>query len=46
MKLEIKKKLINRSERVKSVDIHSSLPWVLIALYTGNVLIFDYDTQT
>jgi len=46
MKLEIKKKLLSRSERVKSVELHPSLPWVLIALYTGNVSIFDYNTQT
>mmetsp|Transcript_2736 Transcript_2736/g.4672 ORF Transcript_2736/g.4672 Transcript_2736/m.4672 type:complete len:384 (+) Transcript_2736:9-1160(+) len=46
MKLEIKKKLLNRSERVKSVDLHPSLPWVLIALYAGNVVIFDYNSQT
>jgi coatomer subunit beta' len=45
MKLEVKKKLLNRSERVKSVDLHRH-PWVLIALYVGNVTIFDYDTQT
>lgn len=46
MKLEIKKKLLNRSERVKSVDLHPSLPWVLIALYVGNVTIYDYESQT
>ena len=46
MKLEIKKKLLNRSERVKCVDMHPTLPWVLISLYTGNVTIFDYDTQS
>ena len=43
MKLEIKKKLLSRSERVKSVDMHPSMPWVLIALYAGNVVIFDYN---
>jgi len=46
MKLEIKKKLLNRSERVKSVDLHPSLPWVLISLYAGKVTIYDYNTQT
>ena len=45
MKLEIKKKLLNRSERVKSVELHPNLPWVLIGLYTGNVNIFDFNTQ-
>ena len=46
MKLEIKKKLLNRSERVKCVDMHPTLPWVLIALYVGKVTIFDFDTQS
>lgn len=46
MKLEIKKKLLNRSERVKSVELHPSLPWVLIGLYSGTVSIFDYNTQS
>ena len=46
MKLEIKKKLLSRSERVKSVELHPTLPWVLIALYAGNVTIFDYNQQT
>ena len=43
MKLDIKKKLLSRSERVKSVDLHPKLPWVLIALYAGNVVIYDYN---
>lgn len=46
MKLDIKKKLLSRSERVKSVDLHPSLPWVLIALYAGNVVIYDYNQQS
>lgn len=46
MKLEIKKKLLSRSERVKSVDLHPTLPWVLIALYAGNVVIYDYNQQS
>jgi coatomer subunit beta' len=46
MKLEIKKKLLSRSDRVKSVDLHTTLPWVLIALYAGNVVIFDYNSQS
>ena len=46
MKLEIKKKLLNRSERVKCVDLHPTLPWVLISLYVGNVTIYDYESQS
>ena len=44
MKLDIKKKLLTRSERVKSVELHPNLPWILIALYNGTVNIFDYNT--
>lgn len=46
MKLQIKKKLLHRSERVKSVDLHPTLPWVAAALYTGTVTIFDYEAQS
>ena len=45
LKLETKKLLSARSERVKSVDFHPSEPWVLAALYTGTVMIWDYSTQ-
>lgn len=47
LRLEIKKELSNRSDRVKSVDIHSSAdnPWVLSALYNGNVYIWDYSNN-
>ena len=46
LRLEIKKELSNRSERVKSVDIHSQEnPWVLFALYNGNVYIWDYSNN-
>jgi coatomer subunit beta' len=44
--LEVKKELSARSDRVKSVDIHpSEHPWVLAALYNGNVYIWDYSTN-
>ena len=46
LRLEIKKELSSRSDRVKSVDIHSGdQPWVLSALYNGNVYIWDYSTN-
>jgi coatomer subunit beta' len=44
LRLDIKKKLSASSERVKSVDIHPSEPWVLAALYSGNVMIWDYES--
>lgn len=46
MKIEIKKKLVAKSDRVKSVDFHPEFPWVLIGLYSGNVMIYDYNTQS
>ena len=44
LRLDIKKKLSATSERVKSVDLHLTEPWVLAALYSGNVMIWDYET--
>eukprot|EP00922_Rhytidocystis_sp_ex-Travisia-forbesii_P036223 GHVS01053735.1.p1 GENE.GHVS01053735.1~~GHVS01053735.1.p1 ORF type:complete len:1049 (-),score=156.03 GHVS01053735.1:77-3223(-) len=46
LRFEIKKKLNTRTERVKSVCLHPSEPWVLSALYSGNVIIHDYNTQS
>ncbi|GJZ96214.1 coatomer subunit beta'-3-like protein, partial [Tanacetum coccineum] len=34
-----------KSERVKSIDLHPTEPWVLIGLYSGNVNIWNYHTQ-
>eukprot|EP00591_Stephanopyxis_turris_P006839 CAMPEP_0195518382 /NCGR_PEP_ID=MMETSP0794_2-20130614/12763_1 /TAXON_ID=515487 /ORGANISM="Stephanopyxis turris, Strain CCMP 815" /LENGTH=947 /DNA_ID=CAMNT_0040647331 /DNA_START=62 /DNA_END=2905 /DNA_ORIENTATION=+ len=45
LRLDIKKKLTASSERVKSVDIHPSEPWALAALYSGNVMIWDYEAS-
>src|SRR5438552_306691 len=45
LKLEIKRKLSARSDRVKSVDIHPTEPWVLSALYNGNVFLWNYTNQ-
>eukprot|EP00527_Entomoneis_sp_CCMP2396_P005753 CAMPEP_0198151108 /NCGR_PEP_ID=MMETSP1443-20131203/54282_1 /TAXON_ID=186043 /ORGANISM="Entomoneis sp., Strain CCMP2396" /LENGTH=935 /DNA_ID=CAMNT_0043816675 /DNA_START=77 /DNA_END=2881 /DNA_ORIENTATION=+ len=44
LRLDVKKKLSANSERVKSVDLHASDPWVLAALYSGNVMIWDYES--
>lgn len=45
LKLDIKKQLSARSDRVKSVDFHPTEPWVLAGLYSGTVMIWDYNTQ-
>ncbi|KAL6584698.1 hypothetical protein OROMI_003987 [Orobanche minor] len=44
--LDVKKKLVQRSERVKSVDLHPTEPWILASLYSGTVGIWNYQTQT
>ncbi|SAM07989.1 hypothetical protein [Absidia glauca] len=45
MRLDIKRKLLSRSDRVKCVDIHPTEPWVLASLYSGHVYIYNYETQ-
>ncbi|KAK4053418.1 Coatomer subunit beta' [Microbotryomycetes sp. JL201] len=44
MLLEINRKLLARSSRVKSVDIHPTEPWLIAGLYTGNVIIYHIET--
>uniref|UniRef100_A0A0D9YP38 Beta'-coat protein n=1 Tax=Oryza glumipatula TaxID=40148 RepID=A0A0D9YP38_9ORYZ len=39
------RKLAQRSERVKSVDLHPTEPWILSSLYSGSVCIWNYQTQ-
>ncbi|KAL0724476.1 hypothetical protein Bca4012_039075 [Brassica carinata] len=46
LRLEIKRKFLQRSERVKSVDLHPTEPWILASLYSGTVCIWNYQTQT
>jgi hypothetical protein len=45
LRLDIKKKLSTRTDRVKSVDLHPSEPWVLIGLYTGHLQIWNYEVS-
>jgi coatomer subunit beta' len=45
LRLEIKRKLAQRSERVKSVDLHPTEPWILASLYSGTLCIWNYQTQ-
>ncbi|KAJ3035062.1 Coatomer subunit beta' [Rhizophlyctis rosea] len=46
LRLDIKRKLYNRSERVKAVDFHPTEPWLLAALYNGNVYIWNHENQS
>lgn len=46
LRLDIKKKLQTSSERVKSIDFHTSEPWILSGLYNGTITVHDYETQS
>jgi coatomer subunit beta' len=46
MKLEAKRQLLTRSERVKGIDFHPTEPWVLTTLYSGHANIWNYQTQS
>ena len=45
LRLDSKKMLVARSERVKCVDLHPTEQWILISLYDGKVHIWHYETQ-
>ncbi|MEQ2235003.1 Coatomer subunit beta' [Ilyodon furcidens] len=45
LRLEIQRRLTARSERVKSADLHPTEPWMVLSLYTGNVVVWNYETQ-
>lgn len=45
LQLHIKKKLSTRTDRVKSVDICITEPWVLIGLYTGHLQVWNYEVS-
>ncbi|KAG5316577.1 COPB2 protein, partial [Pseudoatta argentina] len=46
LRLDIKRKLTARSDRVKSVDLHPTEPWMLCSLYQGHVNIWNHEIQT
>lgn len=45
LRLDVKRKLTARSDRVKSVDLHPTEPWMLASLYNGNVHVWNIDSQ-
>ncbi|GAB6019298.1 Coatomer subunit beta' [Chamberlinius hualienensis] len=45
LRLDIKRKLSARSDRVKCVDLHPTEPWMLASLYSGNVHIWNHESQ-
>ncbi|XP_055370119.1 coatomer subunit beta'-like [Betta splendens] len=46
LRLDIKRKLTARSDRVKSVDLHPTEPWMVVGLYSGSVLVWNRESQT
>lgn len=46
LRLNIRRKLTSRSDRVKSVDVHPDEPWLLCSLYNGHVHLWNFQTQT
>uniref|UniRef100_A0A3B4U7W0 Coatomer subunit beta' n=1 Tax=Seriola dumerili TaxID=41447 RepID=A0A3B4U7W0_SERDU len=46
LRLDIKRKLTARSDRVKSVDLHPTEPWMVVSLYSGGVVVWNHETQT
>lgn len=46
MRLDVKRQLFARSQRVKGIDFHPTEPWILTTLYNGHVFIWSYETQS
>ena len=46
LKLDVRRKVLARSDRVKSVDLHPVEPWMLVSLYNGHVHVWNHETQT
>ncbi|CAH1117705.1 unnamed protein product [Phaedon cochleariae] len=45
LRLDIKRKLTSRSDRVKCVDLHPTEPWMLCSLYSGNINVWNHENQ-
>ncbi|KAF2805527.1 Coatomer, beta' subunit [Mytilinidion resinicola] len=45
MRLDVKRQLFARSERVKGIDFHPTEPWILTTLYSGHCHIWSFATQ-
>ncbi|XP_041796244.1 coatomer subunit beta'-like isoform X2 [Chelmon rostratus] len=45
LRLDIKRKLTARSDRVKSADLHPTEPWMMVSLYSGTVVVWNHETQ-
>ncbi|KAK6621782.1 Coatomer subunit beta' [Polyplax serrata] len=45
LRLDIKRRLTTRTDRVKCVDLHPTEPWVLSSLYNGIVDVWNHETR-
>lgn len=45
LRLDIKRKLTARSDRVKSVDLHPTEPWMVVSLYSGTLVVWNHESQ-
>ncbi|XP_072249091.1 coatomer subunit beta'-like [Leuresthes tenuis] len=46
LRLDIKRRLTARSDRVKSADLHPTEPWMVVSLYSGTVVVWNHESQT
>mmetsp|Transcript_1936 Transcript_1936/g.2994 ORF Transcript_1936/g.2994 Transcript_1936/m.2994 type:complete len:1036 (+) Transcript_1936:110-3217(+) len=46
LKFEIKRQLLQRTDRVKGVELHPSEPWLMSNLYNGNIMIYNINDGT
>ncbi|XP_065314583.1 coatomer subunit beta'-like isoform X2 [Gordionus sp. m RMFG-2023] len=45
LRLDIKRKLTSRSDRVKCIDLHPTESWMMASLYNGQIHIWNYESQ-
>ena len=45
LRLEVKKLMLERSPRVKSIDFHPINPWIVFGLYSGTLSLYDYSNN-
>eukprot|EP00878_Enallax_costatus_P025093 GHUV01026814.1.p1 GENE.GHUV01026814.1~~GHUV01026814.1.p1 ORF type:complete len:321 (+),score=98.35 GHUV01026814.1:95-1057(+) len=46
LRLDVKKQLVQRTDRIKGVDLHPTEPWLLANLYNGNLYLWNYNDST
>mmetsp|Transcript_5564 Transcript_5564/g.15523 ORF Transcript_5564/g.15523 Transcript_5564/m.15523 type:complete len:933 (-) Transcript_5564:265-3063(-) len=46
LRLDIKRQFLQRSDRVKGVDLHPTEPWLLTNLYNGNLYLWNHLEST